>query len=285
MGINISVSVDNQDPNKSTVDASGTLQHIITDEERSTFKLNDSQLKAAVKEYFGKAPNDAYLHSPTPWNDLYKRYNWDQVSTILKVEKAEILGITSEPTIIKSQEFINNSSSSEATYNVAISETVTNTASSSWSTGGTLSFSEEVKFNFFLGEASASMSYSQSWGVGGEHSESIAVGSEAGVQVTLQPGEGIIAQLTANRGVMKVRVTYKAYLDGTTAINYNPTYKDHHFWGLPLPLVMSAGNANNSIITTEDIEIGYFSESRIEIKDIKTKALISTYNLVDLPGK
>ena len=83
---------------------------------------------------------------------------------------------------------------------------------------------------------------------------------------------------------MKVRVRYNAYLIGSTAINYNPTYKDHHFWSLGIGGVMSAGGVSNSVQSTEDIEIGYYSNSKIELKDKKTKALKATYMLSDEPG-
>ena len=72
-GFNISI-VAGKDSSSSSVMVQGSVQHVITDEERSSFGLSDSQLKGAVDKYFGKQPNDAYLHSPTPWDDLYKRY-------------------------------------------------------------------------------------------------------------------------------------------------------------------------------------------------------------------
>jgi hypothetical protein len=108
-------------------------------------------------------------------------------------------------------------------------------------------------------------------GQGGSESKSVTVGSTSGVSVELDPGESIEAQLTASRGVMKVRITYRAYLAGNTAINYNPTFKDHHFWALDIGGVMQAGGINNSIQFTEDIEIGYFSNAKIELRDTKGK--------------
>ena len=68
---------------------------------------------------------------------------------------------------------------------------------------------------------------------------------------------------------MKVRITYRAQLIGTTAINYNPTFKDHHFWALDIGGVMQASGLNNSIQFTEDIEVGYFSNAKIELRDPK----------------
>lgn len=286
MGINISI-IAGQDKSSSSVNASGSVQHVITDEERTTFQLGDKQLKDAVNAYFGKSPNDAFLHSPTPWNDLYRTYNWPQVQMVLVVQSAEILEITSEPVIVKTQEFANNSKQT-GTFNVGISESVNNTTSSNWSTGGTLSIGQKFTYGVsFLGaegKGETSLSYSQSWGVGGQESKSITVGSTSGVSVVLQPGEAVVAELSASRGVMKVRIRYNAYLIGNTAVNYNPTYKDHHFWSLGIGGVLSAAHIPNSVQSTEEIEIGYYSNSKIELKDSKTKNLKASFMLSDTPG-
>ncbi|GBE74604.1 MAG: follicular epithelium yolk protein subunit [Microcystis aeruginosa L211-07] len=286
MGISISI-VAGQDKSASSVNASGSVQHVITDEERTTFSLGDKQLKDAVNAYFGKSPNDAYLHSPTPWNDLYKTYGWPQVQMVLVVQSAEILGITSEPVIVKTQEFSNNSSK-KGIFNVGISDQVNDTVSSNWSTGGTLHVEQMIKYEIgFLGTGGGgetTLSYEQSWGIGGQKSKEVQVGSTSGVSVELEPGETIVAELSASRGVMKVRVRYNAYLIGSTAVNYNPTYKDHHFWSLGIGGVMSAAGISNSVQSTEDIEIGYYSNSKIELKDKKTNALKASFMSTDVPG-
>ena len=89
-GFNVSI-VAGEDEASSVVHVTGSVQHVITDEERTTFQLGDHQLKEDVGKYFGKEPNDAYLHSQTPWGDLYKRYNWLQVQTVVIAESAESL--------------------------------------------------------------------------------------------------------------------------------------------------------------------------------------------------
>jgi len=259
----------------SSVSASGSVQHIITDKEVQTFGVQDNNLKAAVAKYFGKSPNDAYLHSDTPWGDLYKTYGWPQVQTVLNVVSATVTGITSEPVIVAQQTFKNNSSV-RATFNVGISDTVTDTTESNWSTSNTIDVTQTVEYGIsFLGTGgggSTSMSYSRTWGQGGSQSKSVAVGSSQGVTVELDPGESVQALLTASRGVMKVRIVYQANLIGSTAINYNPTYKDHHFWALDLPSVMQTSGINNSLRFTEDIEIGFFTNSEVELKNAAGKA-------------
>ena len=69
---------------------------------------------------------------------------------------------------------------------------------------------------------------------------------------------------------MKVRIRYKAYLIGSTAVNYSSKHRGHHFWGLGIRSVMSAGDVLNLFEFTEDIEVGYYSNGKIELKDIKS---------------
>lgn len=270
MGIEISVKAGT-DAASSSVNASGSVQHIITDKERKTFNIEDKSLKNAVGKYFGKNPNDAYLHSPTPWDDLYKTYGWDQVQTILVVKSATVIGITSEPVIVATKTF-SNKSTKKATFDASISDQVTNTTESNWSETDSIEVSQTISYGIeFLGCGSAggstSMTYNHSWGQGGSESKSIDIGTTSGVSVELNPGESVEAVLSASRGVMKVRIVYKAYLTGSTAVNYNPTYKDHHFWGLNIGSVMSAANLPNIEEFTEDIEIGYYSNAQIELRD------------------
>lgn len=281
MGIDVNI-IAGPDKTSSKVNVSGSIQHVITDEEVETFKIGDTNLKNAIKAYFGKLPNDAYLHSETPWGDLYKKYGWEQVQLVFAAESAEILEITSEPQILKTQTFKNNSSK-KATFNVAISDTVSNTTSSSWSTNNQLTIGQDFKYGMsFLGtgaEGTSSFSYSQSWGRESSNSLNVTVGSTSGVNIDLEPGESVTAKLSASRGVMKVKIVYNAYLIGCTAVNYNPTYKGHHFWCFPISRVMAAGNILNSNKSIEEIEIGYYSNSSIEIEDELTNNLIMKYSL------
>jgi hypothetical protein len=272
-GITVSI-VAGSDQAHSSVNATGSVQHIITDKERSTFGIQDGPLKNAVGKSFGKNPNDAYVHSPTPWGDLYKSYGWPEVQTLLVVQSAQLTGITSQPVVVATKSFTNQSSK-KATFDASISDQVSNTTESNWSSTDSIEVGQKITYNVgFLGAGAGgetSMSYSHQWGQGGSESKSVTVGSTSGVSVELNPGESIEAQLTASRGVMKVRITYQARLIGSTAINYNPTFKDHHFWGLDIGGVMGGAGINNSIQFTEDIEVGYFSNAKIELRDPKGK--------------
>lgn len=276
-GINISVSAGTS-KEASSVQASGSVQHIITDDERNTFGLQDADLKAAVNSYFGNTPNDAYLHSPTPWNDLYNTYGWPQVQTILQVVSAEILEVTSTPAVVAQNTFKNNSNL-PGTFTVGVSTSVTDTVENNWSSTYTFGVSQTIKYGIsFLGSGGGgetSLSFEAAFGEGGSKSTSVTVGSEQSVSVVLQPGESVDAVLTASKGTMKVRVTYKVSLTGNTAVNYNPTFKDHHFWSFDINQVLNAAGKATTFTITEDIEIGYFVNTQTVLENPTAKAALA----------
>lgn len=69
------------DITKSTATCSGSAHHAITPREQNAFGLDSDTVKNGVKKTMGKRPDDIYLTSPTPWNDLFKTYKWTQVTT------------------------------------------------------------------------------------------------------------------------------------------------------------------------------------------------------------
>ncbi len=75
MGISISI-VAGQDESASSVNASGTVQHVITDEERTTFSLGDKQLKDAVKAHLTKYTGDKSGDriNANMWNGLLRDF-------------------------------------------------------------------------------------------------------------------------------------------------------------------------------------------------------------------
>lgn len=266
----------------SSVSATGQEQHIITSDERTAFNIQDSSLKSAVASFFGKAPNDAYVCSPTPWNDLYKSYGWDQVQTLLSVQSAKVIGDATVPVALNANTFKNNSSV-EADFNCDVTQEVSVTSESNWSDTSSVEIGQTIDYSIeFLGTGvagSTSMGYSQSWQHGGSRSSTLELGSSAGVKVTLKPGQAVKAVLSATKGRLIVQVVYQINLFGNTAINYNPTYHGHHFWALNILGVMSSGNLPTSITTTETISIDYYTNVEVNIFDIDNGSVLETYKL------
>ena len=201
---------------ESSVSAIGQLVHVIYDSERSSFGIgSDDDLKRAVNSYFGKKPNDAYLKSPTPWNDLYKSYGWPQVQTVLEPKRAEILEVDTKPTILNTNT-LTNESDFTATFTSKISKDVTDSVSNTWSNSSKVSFQQTVEYKFkFLGIGAGgetSFGFEQEWGRSQTVTKESTVGMETGVSVELKPGESAIVELSASSGTMRVRITYEARL-------------------------------------------------------------------------
>lgn len=276
MTIQISIQASGDANLPPVINASGSEDSPISDDEMKTFELdNNLQLREALAEYHGKKPNHAYLRSPTPpLGDIYTQFDFDPVDRHLGVLSTEILEVTSEPLIMKSQIFENDSNTVSAVFDVAISDTVSNTSTSTWNTGGTFTvgqaFTYKVKVLGVEAGAETSFSYSQSWGIGGEHSQSVTVGSASSVHVELGPKEKVLVELSANRGVVRARINYMVYLWGRVAAHYDPKYKDHYFWFFPVQVFQKKVGLPQVFYPTETIELGYYSQSKIVVKDVDT---------------
>jgi len=261
-----------QTASSSSVSVTGSLQHVVTDQESQDFGVakDSASLKNAVGKYFGKNPDNAYLKSPTPWDDLYRTYNWPQVITFLGVESYQILSVTSMPSVVSTQTFTNDSSHT-ASFDCAISTEVNDTVSFTDSSSTTVGFAQKVSYEFEFpgGKVGGETSFSLDHTVG--HSETVSrsftIGVKSGVTVPLAPHQSVVANLTANIGTMKARVVYKANLQNVCAVNYGDKYKGHHFYALDIGGVMNAGGLNNNRTVTEDITIGFFSNSQIVLSD------------------
>lgn len=270
---------------QSSVTATGQLVDIITDSERASFGIgSDDDLKRSVENYFGQRPNDAFLHSPTPWNDLYKRYGWAEVQRVIEPKKAEILEVATKPTIVTT-ETLSNESNNTATFSTKISEQVSNSVTSQWSNSSSVAVGQSINYGIsFFGagvSGQTTFGFTQNWGKSESVTRQTTLGTETAVSVELKPKESAIVELSASSGMMHVQITYEAYLRGCTAINYNPTYKDHHFWCLGIG---DALGRSNKVQIIEDVYVGYYSNSTATVKNGKTMARMA-FHMVDRPNE
>lgn len=81
-----------------------------------------------------------------------------------------------------------------------------------------------------------------------------------------------------------MRIVYKAYLSGMTACNYSNRYNGHHFWGLDIGPVMEAAGLSNLRTFTEDIQIGYYSDSKVTLEDPQTSLPLASFGVGLAPG-
>jgi hypothetical protein len=261
MGFTV-IIIAGPDKDSSSIQATGSTQHVITDTERVTFGITDSLLKDAIGKYLGKRPDDAFLHSPTPWDDLYKKYQLPQVTTIIQPTGAFITDLSSQPTVIGTNSQV-NSSSVPATFSFGVTTSVTETTEDSWNVSNTISVSETTTFSFgskafASGSQSITFSYGRTWGTGGSQSNTTTVGATERISVKLQPGQSATASLTMNKGTLHAKIFWQARLTGMVAWNYSTPYKDHHFHWAPIEEILKVIPRENHYVSVEDISYGFY---------------------------
>ncbi|WDV47427.1 ETX/MTX2 family pore-forming toxin [Clostridiaceae bacterium M8S5] len=249
LGIDVQINAG-MDAQSSSVKATGYIVDSISDTEIKSFGLTGKD--------FNKVFFDMYKQFP-----MFIASKKDAKREVV-VKSAEILDITSEPIIVKTQKFINNSDVA-GKFNVAISDTVTDSVTNSWSTTSTITVGQKIGYGIkFLGGGTGetSISYSQSWTQGGSHTTTITVGSTSGVTVDLEPGQSVLAVLSASRGKLNVKVVYEAYIYGTLYVSTVGGF----IVKVDVQELLKRMNKPNSILTTENLSIGYYGNSTIELK-------------------
>lgn len=283
----------------SIVNTSGRHVNIITDDQRRIFNIQDRQIRDAVTRIRGRQPNDVFVRSPTnpPLTvDLYSSFNWAQVQANFDILDAEVLEMSSEPVIVDRTELVNLSEKGPATFHANLSATVTDTVSSNWQVEHGISAGQSVNYSVGAFGGETSFTYSHTWGEGGEHSRSVALSTGAGVEVELQPGQGVVVNMISNRGRARVRVRYLSRLTGGVATNYNPRHDGSHFWQCPVEQVMENVPMRREIITTENLNIDMFTSTRIELRDKENNRLLRSFRrtstghfvpdyIHDIPGR
>ncbi|MEN3258172.1 hypothetical protein AAH678_05025 [Sodalis endosymbiont of Spalangia cameroni] len=259
----------------SIVNGSGVLSEVITSDEQRLFKLEEPDIIRAITALNGRKPNDVFVRSPTPWGDLYSSYRWRQVHKNTEIFSAKFLQFSSAPEIVSETELVNNSKVA-GEFNVNLLTEVLNTVSSGWKVEDGISVGQKVTYGVDWLKGETSFEYTHGWGENGEVSESVTLTTGAGVTVLLAPGQAVVAQMIASRGRARVEVEYLSHLDGLVAMNYEPPYKEHHFWGRDVASILRQNSTPNACRSTEVIEIAMYSKARVELRDKANKDLLKT---------
>ncbi|XP_050673240.1 spherulin-2A-like [Leptidea sinapis] len=266
--INIDIITDKT--SEVTAQFSGYDISVISDSDINLFNLNRKQLKVAVKKHFKATPQNVYLKSPTPWNDLYKSNNWEQVSRILSIKSITVKEDKQKPTIVLSQDF-ENFSNSTVKVNTALSQSVENTITTSWITNKEWTVSQEISYDiniiFAKFAGSTGFSWTTTWGKSEEKSETTTIGATSAVETELKPGQSVSAVLSANRRSIRMEITYLATLRGNVAVHFNKPLNGHHFYGPSIISVMKNGEMETEITIVENINIGIFVDHSLKVYD------------------
>ena len=256
------------------VNYTGNETQVVTDEDISSFNIGSGNLLAALNHTMGKQPNNVYLRSPTPWGDLYNTNNWKQVTRVLKVKSAKVKTLERHPVEV-SKQIAQNPSTHSIKVTTGMSRTLENTLTTSWTKEGESTLSQDVEYEVNVGIANVGgktgFSFTSIFGVSEEKAKAETLSTYNSVEVELKPGEAVTAVMMALAGNLEIEVVYEAHLTGILALNYYPTYKEHHFHGVEIEQIYPYEGIKRKVITTETIRINYYAEAQLQVNDEKLK--------------
>lgn len=255
-----------------TVDIPGRHERLINDSNAKAFHIYGDELKKAVGKYKGKEPNDAFLHSPTPWGDLYERYDWSEVKLVieysgerfpkLEVETASVWGYA--------QKEVTNNGKEKGTYDVALRSHFINVKDIiNYDRSDDLIGTKVLHIVDFprRNDEEKTAHIRSNVDIG----NCMSIGEVPGFvscqgSVELEPGETVNACLYATGYSIKVSLPFRAYLTGYVAVNYNPTYEGHHFYGIPVGNILKSNGIPNDIVFGAEVKLGYVGNPIIKFE-------------------
>lgn len=248
------------------IDFNGSDTEVISETEEKTFHLNEDRLKMSAENFFGNKPSDVFLHSPTPFGDLYQTYNWDEVKRTMKPKNGRILNITNEMRTIMSKNFM-NTETKPITFNIGLKKHLENTVSSFWTKNGDLTMNKGINYAIYLGNET--VTYTSLWGLNTEKSVTTVIGSDD-MQISLLPGQSVTTELRVMQLNLAIEMEYMTSLSGSVATNYMQGYKGHHYWALDVDELMAANGMKNEVMSTETIEMIFYTNPQMVVLDTKT---------------
>ncbi|XP_063622978.1 spherulin-2A-like [Cydia splendana] len=234
--------------NESSVTIAGTDRNIISDIEMISFDITTSNLKAAVRAYSGGSPNDVFVKRPTPWGNLYERFNWTEVTRVTNVKRAKIINIATEVVTLSKYNCINQSNSTEIVCDVKAD--VNNYVSNNF-TGKRMSINAEYNIDLVCLNRKLMLR------LGVNNFTEDAMNLQIKEKISLEPTQSAVYVLNATKVNIDVLVDYESSVFGDVAANFYPRYKGHHFWVYNVRELiktigsMSAVQNNTDIITME----------------------------------
>lgn len=254
---------------------SGRNSRLVKDAELSLFGIREDQI---IRHY---APEisiddliDCDIFLPISYNnqtlcDQFAQNNLCPVYTIFEVKSAEVVEITSEPSIVHIQEF-ENKFSNKIKVNTGINQSVQTSITRSWTNSTGTEYSRDVQcglnIKFFSLSGGKTYSYTSSFGESFEKTETVTIGSTSGVEMELNPGQACSAVLTANRGYINIKVTYIAHLNGAVIVYSNL---------LPVDDLFKTAEKVNEKTFIEIIKIGYYTNASLKVYDKLSGALMN----------
>lgn len=262
--ININVGSDAQ---SSTITASGKVRDLISAEERETFGVDDFALTRAIKNMRGEAPDEVHLRD----NSLFDQYGWTKTHRVMEVLSAEILSIDLQPVALATHQYENLRDNLPSSHTATLSYAALVSAATNWSAGSKLTL--EQKFTYKIGLPSNNIGgetrigLETTYGEGASKTLTSTITTADAVTLVVEPGTRATATLSASKGTLKAKVSYRAYLEGDVYYDYHTPFEGHHHWAGPIDEIMAAGDISNEVVCSETIEVGFYADTKVIVSD------------------
>ncbi|XP_063538173.1 spherulin-2A-like [Cydia strobilella] len=253
--------------NESSVRFTGTDRNIISDIEMKSFNITSSNLKAAVRGYSGGSPNGVFVKSPTPWGNLYERFNWTEVTRVTNVKRAMITNIATEAVTLSKSNCINQSNNSEIVCDVKAD--VDNYVKNNF-TGKRMSINAEYHIDLVCLHRKLVLR------LGVNNFTEDPMNLQIKDKITLESSQTAVYVLNATKVNIDVLVDYESSVFGDVAANFNPRYKGHHFWVYNLRELIAVGSGSMSAVQKNSnlITMEYFINAFAYAVDQNTGMMI-----------
>lgn len=89
---------------------SGQMVRRTTPSDQNAFRIPDSVLMNQIERNFRARPTGIFFGDPTPWGDVFQRYNWTPLTTTLVPRSFTLIGQNLTNAVIMTDSFTNNTS-------------------------------------------------------------------------------------------------------------------------------------------------------------------------------
>ncbi len=273
------------DSSKLSAAALGEDDHLITATEKTSFSLSDDALKRGFNALLGQTPDDVFFSDPTPWNNLFATYGWTPVTTALVAGTPTSVSVTPGSEASFTLTTFTNSGPVPATFHAAATVQVETTLSDTWSNSDTIDVTQTVSYGMkVLGlGGETSFSYSHTWGQSQTQSTATTLGVEAGVEVTLQPGQSAYVVITATPGTLTMTVPYTATLYGGGAANYSDKCQGHHFWWGEINSMLGKLSLPTSVAISQTVTFSFYAKVSVTVHDADSHEVLHRVHLHNSP--
>ena len=112
---------------------------------------------------------------------------------------------------------------------------------------------------------SSALSFAGAYGENSGTSESVEVGSTAGVEAVLQPGQAVVFELGITSGRIEAQVTYRRQLTDGAFVHYGQKQGGHYFWNVPLAQLYDPHALRQH--QREALRVDFYSHARTTQRD------------------